>query len=422
MFSTCCVVALLGTASGNVGQSSRMHIADGASTWHAFVRFQEDFNKVYADAERSHRFEAFESNLRLIEDHNTRGLPYRLGLNEFSDLDAAEFRATHLGLDARSSKGVVNGSVSFRRPTVSPASVDWVTAGAVTGVKNQGQCGSCWAFSATGALEGAAFIVTRELVSLSEQELLDCGQGSCDGGWMADAFVFAKSHILTTEDQYRYTASKGTCKDTSWKRGLMVGCVSGYVTVPQTEADLQGAVSQQPVSVGIAADGEFQSYKSGVFSGFCGTLADHGVLVVGYGEDEMQYWLVKNSWGMSWGENGYVRLQRGGDACAILSDASYPLIAKSCVLVPESIFLEIVRSKEFWAAMVLLILGGVVSLVMCKRSHICCWRWRKVRVEPSPSAPRTAPNSEGLSVQAPLGGARVENVQQMRDARLARMA
>merc|ERR1711862_539147 len=190
--------------------------------------------------------------------------------------------------------------------------VDWTTKGAVTPVKNQGQCGSCWSFSTTGALEGAYEIASGNLVSLSEQQFVDCDKvdSGCSGGLMDNGFNFAKSNALCTEASYPYKAKGGTCAASSCTVGLAKGAVTGYKDVSaDSESAMISAVTQQPVSIAIEADKSvFQLYKSGVLQSTCGSQLDHGVLLVGYGtEDGKDYWKVKNSWGSSWGDAGYVK-------------------------------------------------------------------------------------------------------------------
>merc|ERR1719169_386920 len=200
-----------------------------------------------------------------------------------------------------------------------PSSVDWSTKGAVTPIKNQGQCGSCWSFSATGSLEGAWEIATGKLVSISEQQLVDCskaeGNQGCQGGLMDDAFKYMEQNGMCTEGSYPYTAKNGQCHASGCTIGVPKGSVTGYKDVSHDDENaLMEAVSKGPVSIAIEADKSvFQLYKTGVLSSAqCGDQLDHGVLAVGYGElNGQKYWKVKNSWGASWGMEGYVLLARG---------------------------------------------------------------------------------------------------------------
>jgi len=230
-----------------------------------------------------------------------------------------------------------NASITEKIEYVPPlndaaATVDWRTKGAVTPVKNQGQCGSCWSFSATGSMEAAHFFATGSLVSLSEQNLVDCstaeGNQGCNGGWMDQAFEYViKNHGIDTESSYPYKATgPNRCQFNAANVGATI---SRYTDVAKgSEAALESAANQRPVSVAIdAGHSSFQMYKSGVYyEPACSqTSLDHGVLVVGYGNEGSDYWIVKNSWGASWGQQGYILMSKGrNNNCGIASAASYP--------------------------------------------------------------------------------------------------
>ncbi|EEF38907.1 senescence-specific cysteine protease SAG39 [Ricinus communis] len=295
------------------------------------------YGRVYKDnSEKERRFEIFRNNVEFIESFNKPGnRPYKLDINEFADLTNEEFKASRNGYKRSSNVGLSEKS-SFRYGNVTavPTSMDWRQKGAVTPIKDQGQCGCCWAFSAVAAMEGITKLSTGKLISLSEQELVDCDTSGedqgCEGGLMDDAFEFIKQNGgLTTEANYPYQGTDGTCNTN--KAGNDAAKITGYEDVPANSEDaLLKAVASQPVSVAIDASGSaFQFYSGGVFTGDCGTELDHGVTAVGYGtSDGTKYWLVKNSWGTSWGEDGYIRMERDIEAkeglCGIAMQSSYP--------------------------------------------------------------------------------------------------
>lgn len=295
----------------------------------SFKQWKNKFKKSYLLSEESYRLSIFSENVRKIVDHNERAkkgeFTFVLDVNQFADLTQEEFKAKYLGYKktpAKNSNLLVN---------VVPESVDWRTQNKVSAVKNQGSCGSCWAFSAVGALEGLNAIKNNNLVQFSEQQLVDCsqkqGNEGCNGGLMDSAFQYVIENGIETEDVYPYTGSDDTCVASAGKSSFKIG---GFVDVPQnSSAQLKAAIALNPVSVAIEADGFwFQFYFGGVFNSSCGTDLDHGVLAVGYGSENGQnYWIVKNSWGGSWGESGYIRIADNGDGpglCGILMSASYP--------------------------------------------------------------------------------------------------
>ncbi|KAJ0040793.1 hypothetical protein Pint_27991 [Pistacia integerrima] len=290
--------------------------------------------------ENERRLQIFKDNLRFIDEHNSQKRTYKVGLNRFADLTNEEYRAIYLGTKSDAKRRVMKAKVAsqrhaFKAGETLPESVDWREQGAVSPIKDQGSCGSCWAFSTVAAVEGINKIVTGELISLSEQELVDCDtayNAGCNGGLMDYAFQFIIDNGgMDTEQDYPYLGYDTKCD--SVRKNAKVVSIDGYEDVlPFDEKSLKKAVAHQPVSVAIEASGmAFQLYDSGVFTGECGSALDHGVVVVGYGtENGVDYWLVRNSWGTDWGESGYIKLQRNivetyTGKCGIAMEASYPV-------------------------------------------------------------------------------------------------
>ncbi|GAY46166.1 hypothetical protein CUMW_094900 [Citrus unshiu] len=285
--------------------------------------------------EKLHRFEIFKENLKHIDQRNKEVTSYWLGLNEFADMSHEEFKNKYLGLKPQfPTRRQPSAEFSYRDVEALPKSVDWRKKGAVTPVKNQGSCGSCWAFSTVAAVEGINQIVSGNLTSLSEQELIDCDtsfNNGCNGGLMDYAFKYiVASGGLHKEEDYPYLMEEGTCEDK--KEEMEVVTISGYQDVPENdEQSLLKALAHQPVSVAIEASGtDFQFYSGGVFTGPCGAELDHGVAAVGYGKSKgSDYIIVKNSWGPKWGERGYIRMKRNTGKpeglCGINKMASIPL-------------------------------------------------------------------------------------------------
>jgi len=297
----------------------------------AFNEWKDQYGIQYNGDEDAKREEIYNSNVRVIEESNLLEPGYTLAVNQFAAVTREEFKAQML------TRGQTNAFPAL--PTLGvhewngeelAASVDWSSKGAVTGVKDQGSCGGCWAFAATGGLEGAQYVGTGSLNSLSEQQFLDCdtADSGCNGGLEYNGWTYFKQQkdAICTEASYPYDGRGGSCRSSGCSAGVPAGGIGGVTHVTTGSASaLMSAVSQQPVAIGIQADqASFQYYDSGIMSGNCGKQLDHSVLLVGY--DSGSYWKIKNSWGKSWGESGYIRITQTGDQCGVLDDASYPTV------------------------------------------------------------------------------------------------
>ncbi|KAJ3619807.1 hypothetical protein MTP99_005462 [Tenebrio molitor] len=313
-----------------------------------WIAFKMTHNKKYqSETEERFRMKIFMENSHTVAKHNklyAQGLvSFKLGINKYADMLHHEFVQALNGFN-RTKSGLRSGesddSVTFLPPAnvELPDKVDWRDKGAVTPVKDQGQCGSCWSFSATGSLEGQHFRQTGKLVSLSEQNLVDCsgrfGNSGCNGGLMDNAFRYIKANRgIDTEQAYPYRAEDEKCHYKPKDKGATD---RGYVDIESGSEDkLKSAVATAgPVSVAIDASHQsFQLYSGGVYyEPACASNVnqlDHAVLAIGYGteDDGTDYWLVKNSWGQSWGDQGYIKMARNRDNnCGIATEASYPLV------------------------------------------------------------------------------------------------
>ena len=298
-----------------------------------YMNYLAQFGKTMNSLEEfDTRLELFTATDLDIAEINAGNNTWTAGHNQFSDWSEEEYKGM-LGLKMTNENSEV---VVFDESNLADE-VNWVTAGAVTPVKNQGACGSCWSFSTTGATEGAHFIATGELLSFSEQQLVDCATGiylnmGCNGGNPLWAYRYLKSHYAELESEYPYTSGGGDdstdCLYSSHSKTSVEVVGSASVT-QDSESQMMAALSQQPLAVLVEADKRvFQTYKSGVLtSSTCGTQLDHAVLAVGYGtENGQDYWLVKNSWDTTWGDNGYIKLGRDSTTgtCGVQMGPSFP--------------------------------------------------------------------------------------------------
>ncbi|KAJ8429996.1 hypothetical protein Cgig2_033921 [Carnegiea gigantea] len=344
-------------------QSSVLSLLGDTRRALSFARFIHRHGKRYETVgEMKQRFEIFKENLKLIRSSNKKNVPYKLHLNQFADWSWEEFRRHRLGA-AQNCSATLKGSHKLSH-VVLPESIcsfqwilewsmklileshannlplilqkDWRDEGIVSAVKDQGHCGSCWTFSTTGALEAAYAQAFGKNISLSEQQLVDCAHAfnnfGCNGGLPSQAFEYVKYNGgLDTEEAYPYTAKDGQCKFVADNVGVRVQD-SVNITLG-AEDELKDAVALiRPVSVAFEVVDGFRFYKEGVYtSTVCGTKptdVNHAVLAVGYGvEDGIPYWLIKNSWGAGWGDNGYFKMERGKNMCGVATCASYPILA-----------------------------------------------------------------------------------------------
>jgi cathepsin L len=297
-----------------------------------FTQWMQTQQKSYHHDEFHVRYQNFKKNADFIDSWNSVPGRHVVKMNQFGDLNGEEFSNFFLGVKP---VDALNPIFKPADPTAYPVMFDWRHQGAVTAIKNQQQCGSCWSFSTTGSVEGCHFLGTQKLVSLSEQNLMDCstaqGNQGCNGGLMTAAMQYIISNGgIDTEASYPYSAEDGTCSYSASNSGATLG---SFVNVNSgDEGDLQAKVFQGPVSVAIdASQSSFQFYSSGVYSDpNCSTSQlDHGVLTIGWGKtggsNAQPYWIVKNSWGTGWGQNGFFWMARNdNNMCGIATMATLP--------------------------------------------------------------------------------------------------
>jgi len=348
LFRLVCLCLLVGVALSTsvFPEPSQKEVLSTKDPLLAFKEFVVKHNKNYDSDELQERFTIFRSNLDKIDELNAKHPHAVFGVSKFADLTAEEFKKHYLSNTYSSRPADAEEAALYSDKHIGdlPKSFDWRTKGAVTPVKNQGMCGSCWAFSATGNVEGQWFLAGHTLVGLSEQNLVDCdhectiydGQQSCDegcdGGLQPNAYTYIiKNNGIDKESSYPYEGVDDTCRYKAANRGA---AISNWTFVSKNEDQMAAyMVAHGPLA--IAADAvEWQFYVFGIFEGPCGTELDHGILIVGYGEEidwlgfTIKYWIVKNSWGADWGVNGYLYIVRGVGECGLNTYVTSAIINK----------------------------------------------------------------------------------------------
>jgi len=302
----------------------------------SFEEFKQTYGKEYNGVEEeAHRAAVFSANLERINSHNAQQQSYTMAVNQFADLTEVEFVAQYTGAQPTAREDAMMGTQEFAEVE---EAVDWVQRGAVNPIKNQGQCGSCWAFSTVGTLESAYQIATGQLVNAAEQQLVDCDTSNdgCDGGWPYRAYdQYITGHGMCTTSSYSYTARDGSCQASYCTVAIPQGTVTGHQNVQKTSSALKAAIAQQPVSVTVNA-GDMQFYANGVVTGGCSGSINHAVMAVGYGVDGQDYFKIRNSWGTGWGEAGYIRLAQNsysseGTACLLQVNPVVPTLSTTVV-------------------------------------------------------------------------------------------
>jgi cysteine peptidase B len=332
-----CLAAVLATAR-----------SDPLSFTSEFAQFKAKFQRHYASAqEETKRFKIFVENLKKAAQLEAANPKATFGVNEYADYSPAEFKKFH---DSQKFYQSHKASKAFGTKTMSAEAKrlaagnqqDWRSKGAVTPIKNQGQCGSCWAFSTTGGIEGQWFLAGNKLTSLSEQELTSCDtiDSGCQGGLMDNAFTWllqAHNGSIVTEASYPYVSGGGNVPACQLHNKKVGATISGFQNVEGNEDAMAAFVySSGPLSIGVDAT-SWQTYTGGIMTNCQSTQVDHGVLIVGFDDtNQPPYWIIKNSWGVTWGENGYIRVQKGTDQCLITSNPCTSEVKKAGPTPPPS--------------------------------------------------------------------------------------
>ena len=315
-----CIAFKLSPLSGNINTYNKY-----------FIDYINKYSKSYNSSCFFDKMQNFQDNTDYIENHNKKNKSWSLDVNKYTDMNTFEF--THqINKYIKRELKIHPLKENFNLSKSLPETWDWSLQGAVTPVKNQGQCGSCWTFSVTGAVEGINYITKHNLVSLSEQELVSCDRNDsfgCSGGEMTQGFLYVKKFGLCTEKDYPYTANNSVCKKNMCSKSSKIKIKDYNIVLPGNENLLKQYVYKQPISIAIQANlPDFFLYSKGIYNNStCGKILDHGVLLVGWGVDNnIPYWKIKNSWGEDWGESGYIRLYRGNNQCGLADQPSYPIM------------------------------------------------------------------------------------------------
>ena len=330
------------SADNNLRGRELESFLNDSDEWKQFTNFQDRFSKRYENIqELETRFQIFRSNLRNIILHNLDHTQnFTMGINQFTDLTPQEFKDQYVG-GLKAEVGSYGCKSFSSSASGAPSSIDWREKGAVNPVRDQGQCGSCWAFATTANAESVWAISTGQLLDLSEEFLVDCASGvgyfnmGCNGGQPDSAFKYMINNGQCTEASYPYkagtTKTAGSCQKCTGAPVHFSGC---YDVTPKDQVSLMAAVAKQPVVIAIEADTRyFQSYSGGILdSASCGEKIDHAIEIIGYGtENGVDYWNVRNSWGPSWGESGYIRIKKTSSTndigiCGLAAEPSFLVV------------------------------------------------------------------------------------------------
>jgi hypothetical protein len=312
------------------------HIYDDIVYESEFRNFMKKYNKIYPHDNFHSHYEIFKNNYDMINQHNAKNSSYIMAMNQFGDLTFDEFKEMYLGYQYHGipylkSKNEIHQEIDGEIPK----NFDWRNKGIIAKVRDQSNCGSCYAMSSAEAIESALALQNGKLIELSVQQIVDCshkeGNEFCNGGLMSYSYNYVKRKGICSDSEYKYRGFESQCKDAKCKP---ITKIKGYVDVPSyNETELLFALLQRPLSVAMEVSTAFQFYSKGIFDGFCGEDLNHAIFLIGYGEENGKlFWLLQNSWSIYFGEHGYFRLARhdtnklSPGKCGIALYPQYPVI------------------------------------------------------------------------------------------------